>query len=163
MQLNHRLAQDKDLQSVFELYMEPSANAFLTFDPMSVQEFFPVFKSMLADGNVYVSELGQEIVATFRLIQKVHRQSHVLYLGGFTIKKSFKGKGLGFQVLEHIKNDAKSRGFMRIELTVDTENSPAINLYRKVGFEIEGKLKNNYRLASTGNYYDEYLMALLLH
>ncbi|HEY0740960.1 MAG TPA: GNAT family protein [Chryseosolibacter sp.] len=162
MQLNHRLAQERDLQPVFELYMEPSANAFLTFDPMSIQDFDPTFKSMLADKNLYVSESAEKVIATYRLIQKAHRQSHILYLGGFTIDKSYKGRGLGFQILEHIKKEAQSRQMKRVELTVDTENVIAINLYRKIGFEIEGKLKNNYRLATTGKYYDEYLMALLL-
>lgn len=162
MQLNHRLAQEHDLERVFELYMEPGANAFLTFDLMLIQDFSPIFNSMLSDNDLYVCEAGQKVIATYRLIRKAHRQSHILYLGGFTIDKSYKGQGLGFQILEHIKKEAQSRNKRRVELTVDTENAIAINLYRKVGFEIEGKLKNNYRLSSTGKYYDEYLMALLL-
>lgn len=162
MQLNHRLAEISDLESVYHLYMDETANPFLTFDPMSLAEFSPVYHSMLTANNIFVVESGQQIIATYRLIQKTHRQSHVGYLGGFTVKTTHKGQGLGFTILDHIKRTAATRSLKRIELTVDTENKAAINLYRKVGFEIEGKLKNNYRLASTGRYHDEYLMALLI-
>jgi RimJ/RimL family protein N-acetyltransferase len=163
MQLSHRLANSNDLQAIHELYMEPSSNAFLTYDPMSLELFADLFEKLLQEKNLYVVEAGGEIVATYRLIQKSHRQSHILYLGGFSVKRSMMGKGFGFRILEFIKAKAKTKLFSRIELTVDTENHGAIALYRKVGFEIEGKLKNNYRLASTGRLYDEYVMALLLN
>jgi RimJ/RimL family protein N-acetyltransferase len=162
MPLNYRTARETDLEPVFALYMDESANPFLTFDPMTLSEFSPIYRSMRDEKNIFVVQLDQEIIATFRLLRKSHRQSHIFYLGGFAIKDSFKGKGYGKEVLEHIKTLAKNQSIKRIELTVDTENTPAINLYRKVGFEIEGKLKNNYRLSSTGKYYDEYIMALLI-
>ena len=162
MQLDHRLAKLTDVQSVFDLYMDPMANPFLTFDPMSLREFTSVYDTLINAQNIFVVEHDREIIATYRLIQKTHRQSHILYLGGFTVKSSVKGRGLGFIILDHIKNEARKQAIARIELTVGTENIPALKLYRKVGFEIEGKLKNNYRLASTGKYYDEYLMALLI-
>lgn len=162
MQLNYRHAKTKDFESVFNLYMEDTANQFLTFDPMPLQEFSPIYNSMLHEGNLFVVEFGEEVIATYRLIQKTHRQSHIAYLGGFTVKRSHTGKGFGFAILDQLKTIAKEKSCKRIELTVDTENNTAINLYRKVGFEIEGKLKNNYRLSSTGGYYDEYIMALLL-
>jgi RimJ/RimL family protein N-acetyltransferase len=163
MPLSYRLAESRDLPAVFDLYMDPASNALLTYDPMSHEEFSSLFNTILRDKNLYVVEVDSEIVATFRLIQKTHRQSHIIYLGGFTVKTSMKGRGLGFEILKHIKEDAERRSLKRLELTVDTQNHAAINLYRKVGFEIEGKLKNNYRLSSTGKLYDEYVMALLLH
>lgn len=162
MQLSYRHAEMADLESVFALYMDESANQFLTFDPMSLQEFSPIFRSMISEKNIFVVEMGEELIATYRLIPKTNRQSHIVYLGGFTVKASHKGKGLGFTILHRLKTIAKEKSFKRIELTVDTENSAAINLYRKVGFEIEGKLKNNYRLSLTGGYYDEFIMALLI-
>jgi L-phenylalanine/L-methionine N-acetyltransferase len=162
MDLNYRLAETRDLQNVYGLYMHPASNAFLTYDPMPVETFHAVYVSLLAEKNLFVVDLQSELIATYRLIKKTHRQSHIAYLGGFSVKDSMKGKGIGFMVLQHIKQEAQAQFCSRIELTVDTENHPAINLYRKVGFEIEGKLKNNYRLASSGKFYDEYIMALLL-
>ena len=162
MHLKYRLAGIHDLQQVYELYMNPASNAFLTYDPMPMEEFSSLYISLLGEKNLYVVQHQAEIIATYRLIKKTHRQSHVIYLGGFSVKHSMKGKGIGFEVLQHIKQEALGQFCSRIELTVDTENHAAINLYRKVGFEIEGKLKNNYRLASSGKFYDEYIMALLI-
>ncbi len=162
MQLSHRNADRRDLKPVFDLYMDIEANRFLTFDPMTIAEFTPIFESMLSDKTLFVCELEEQQVATYRLIRKSHRQSHIWYLGGFAVRSSLKGRGIGYQILLQLKEQAKAHNVSRIELTVDTENTNAINLYRKVGFEIEGKLKNNYRLTSTGKFYDEFLMALLL-
>src|SRR5688500_18957209 len=118
MQLKHRLAEIEDLDAVYALYMDESANPFLTYDPMSRSEFSPIYDSMLKDNNVFVVELNNEVIGTYRLIRKTNRQAHILYLGGFTIKNSFKGKGIGFEVLTHIKQMAAEQVFKRIELTV---------------------------------------------
>ena len=36
-----------------------------------------------------------------------------------------------------------------------------IALYKKIGFEIEGRIRNSYRLSATEQFYDEYLMGLI--
>jgi hypothetical protein len=98
MQLNHRLAEKKDLAVVYDLYMDTDANSFLTFDPMSISAFENIYDSMLADKNIFVTELDNQIISTFRLIRKSNRQSHILYLGGFTVKTSVSGKGIGSEI-----------------------------------------------------------------
>lgn len=45
----------------------------------------------------------------------------------------------------------------RLELTVETPNEAAINLYKKSGFVIEGTKKCT--MLVNGNYIDEYMMA----
>jgi RimJ/RimL family protein N-acetyltransferase len=161
--LKHRGAHIDDLQQIYNLYMDEEANPFLTFDPMSLEMFTPVFKSMLSDNTLLVCEHDTSLVATYRLLQKTHRQAHIWYLGGFTVSRLFQGKGFGSEILEYVKRSAVNENIKRIELTVDTRNENAINLYRKVGFEIEGTLRNNFKLSSTGQYYDEYIMALLIN
>jgi putative acetyltransferase len=48
-------------------------------------------------------------------------------------------------------------GITRLELEVYTDNAPAIALYKKFGFEVEGTLRE-YALRD-GQYVDSYLMA----
>jgi RimJ/RimL family protein N-acetyltransferase len=160
--LNFRLASLKDLDEVYALYMNEESNPFLTYDPMPKEDFKIIFEELLLTETLYVAELNNEVVGTYRLIRKTHRQADTIYIGGFAVKSSHKGKGLGRQMLQHIKQQAISKGIKRIELTVDIDNEAAIRLYKKLGFENEGYIRKSYKLQSTGEYYDEYLMALIL-
>lgn len=160
--MNHRPARASDLDAIYHMYMEPAANPWLTYDPMDKEAFEPLFQTLLATGTLFVVDDGQEIIGTYRLIPKTDRQAHILYLGSFTIIRHWQGKGLGSRVLDHIKVYAFEQGKTRIELTVDVQNAPAIALYRKAGFLNEGRIRNSYRRNDTGEFYDEYLMAVLL-
>ncbi len=55
----------------------------------------------------------------------------------------------------------KENGIFRITLEVDINNYRAISLYLKLGFEIEGTLRND-KMLSDGSYTSGYVMALLL-
>ena len=162
MELSYKLAAVNDFDDVYELYMDEDANPFLTYDPMDRHSFEDKYRELLVSRTLYVVRSGKEIVGTYRLIPKANRQSHILYLGGFTVKKSWKGKGFGSKILSHIKDVSKDLGFRRIELTVDVHNLPAISLYKKIGFQIEGTIRMSYRLSTTNQFYDEYLMGLIL-
>jgi ribosomal protein S18 acetylase RimI-like enzyme len=151
-----------DFLQVYELYMDKSSNQWLTYDPMPEQNFKSIFNEVLSTKTLFVVAVGDELVATYRLISKADRQAHTIYLGGFTVSTAHRGKRVGTIVLDHIKKEAYEQGKKRIELTVDLRNESAIALYRKAGFEIEGIVKMSYKLSETNSYYDEYLMALIL-
>jgi RimJ/RimL family protein N-acetyltransferase len=157
----HRLADNSDFDTVYDLYMDEKANPYLTYDLMSRDQFRPIFDSVLKSQTLYVAERDEEIIGTYRLISKSDRQKHTVYIGGFTIKQSLQGQGLGSKLLSFIKSECAAQGKTRIELTVDVNNAGAIALYKKMGFVEEGVLKNSYKLNSTNQYYDEYLMAYI--
>ncbi len=159
----HRLAEDHDFDAVFHLYMDERSNPYLTYDVMNEADFNEEYRSLLKTKTVFVVEVEQKVVATYRLIPKANRQAHIVYLGGFTIAPSLQGRGFGFRILEEIKRRVISDGKTRIELTVDVNNDRAVDLYKRAGFEIEGRIKKSYRLASTGSYYDEFLMGYTLN
>ena len=156
----HHLAEKKDFDAVYDLYMDEYANAYLTYDPMSKEEFLPIFKELLASKTLYVVQDGEETIATYRLVPYTARQAHTV-LGAFTIRSGSQGKGIGAQILSDIKKACEKENKIRIELTVDKDNMRAINLYKRMGFEIEGTVRKSYRLGRTGQFYDEYLMAVL--
>ena len=158
----HRLAIANDFDAVYDLYMDEYANAYLTYDPMSKEEFKPIYQSVVSTQTLYVVEENGEVIATYRLIPKTDRQQHTVYLGGFTIKDTSRGKGLGSQILSAIKQQCEENKKIRIELTVDVDNIAAIGLYKKAGFETEGIVRKSYKLSSTNRFYDEYLMAYIL-
>lgn len=160
--MKHRLARSDDFGKVYDLYMEEEANPYLTYDPMPKEAFKKIYDSVMLTHTLYVVEVDTEIIATYRLIPKTDRQAHTLYLGGFTIQREFRGQGWGIKVLEEIKSMVMADRKKRIELTVDIHNTSAISLYEKAGFRVEGTLAKSYRLSTTNQYYDEYLMAVLL-
>lgn len=160
--IQYRMARLVDREAVYELYMEPSANPYLTFDPMDKAAFAPLYEKLLSTKSLFVAEENNYVIGTYRLIHKTDRQAHTVYLGSFTIAKSKQGRGLGMQVINHIKAFLKEQGKSRLELTVDVNNIPAIALYKKAGMEIEGRIRNSYSRSDTNLFYDEYLMAVLL-
>lgn len=158
-----RLAQMNDFDFVYAIYMDSAANPYLTFDYMEQEAFKEIYARLLQTNTLFIAEEEEgDRVGTYRLIPKEYRQAHCLYLGSFGVKPSVKGKGYGSSILEEIKQSSQEQGFIRLELTVDVDNARAIHTYQKAGFEIEGRIRKSYKLASTGEYYDEFLMAVLL-
>jgi putative acetyltransferase len=79
---------------------------------------------------------------------------------GMTVHDNFQGQGVGTALLAAILDLADNwLGLRRIELHVYTDNAPAIHLYQKFGFEIEGTARH-YAFRA-GEYADAYAMARL--
>jgi len=76
------------------------------------------------------------------------------------VLKDYQGKGVGTKLLQELIDWAKSNNITRLELTVMVNNESAINLYKKMGFKIEGLKEKS--LIVDGKYVDEYYMARIL-
>jgi L-amino acid N-acyltransferase YncA len=79
---------------------------------------------------------------------------------GMGVLASHRGQRIGRCLLEATIEGARRSGLEKIELSVYSQNTAAISLYRKLSFEEEG-LKKRGRLAD-GIYDDVLLMALHL-
>lgn len=161
-ELGYRLAEQRDFDKVYDLYMDQSSNAYLTYDYMDKGDFRKIYNDILLAKTLFVVELEGNVIASYRLIPKTDRQAHIVYLGGFVVDRSLQGKGIGSKVLNHIKDNVAAEGKRRVELTVDVNNEAAIKLYKKTGFEIEGRVRNSYKVNPGNRYLDEYLMGLIL-
>lgn len=78
---------------------------------------------------------------------------------GMGVVAGHRGKGIGTALLHATLETARSRGLTRIELTVRTDNLPAIRLYQRFGFVREGTLRRH--MIVDGKPVDSHLMALL--
>lgn len=76
---------------------------------------------------------------------------------GMGVVKSHRRKGIGEKLLSCSLNDAFKKGLKRVEMEVFSSNRPAISLYQKLGFQIEGT-KKNARLLD-GHFDDFIIMA----
>ena len=78
---------------------------------------------------------------------------------GMGLLKEYRRQGLGSRLLEETLSVAKKRGLERVELDVYASNAPAIKLYEKFNFQIEGRKRKARKL--DGTYDDIIVMAIL--
>ena len=87
------------------------------------------------------------------------RRAHAASIG-MGVMEAHQGKGVGSKLLGALLDVADNwYGLTRIELSVYTDNVPAIALYKKFGFEMEGTFRK-YSLRA-GELADCYTMARL--
>jgi putative acetyltransferase len=97
-------------------------------------------------------------VASLKLdLQEVFKHKAEL---GITVHDDYQNRGIGTAMLKHLLSIARMKKLRKIWLLVNTDNDRAVHLYKKVGFEIEGKLSKERCLK--GQYGDEYRMAVFL-
>jgi L-phenylalanine/L-methionine N-acetyltransferase len=90
-----------------------------------------------------VAEFEGHVVGMLTLHQEMHpRRGHAAGIG-MGVHDDFQGKGIGTALMDAMIDLADNwLNLRRIELTVYADNEPAVRLYRKFGFEVEGTLRN---------------------
>lgn len=78
---------------------------------------------------------------------------------GVYVVPEARGKGISKRLMKKMLDELKSHtSIHRIKLTVNKNQTPAVNLYTSFGFAIVGEEK---AMLGDGKYYDEYCMELL--
>jgi putative acetyltransferase len=77
------------------------------------------------------------------------------------LHQDFHNVGLGTAMLTKLIELANEEGLHRVGLDVIADNKPAIRLYQKFGFKVEGVKKEAY-FGEDGKYHDELVMGLIL-
>lgn len=103
------------------------------------------------DQWIHIGNIGLE------MFEWTNRQAE---FGIFIGKKEYWNKGLGFKAIQLIlKHGFETLNLNRIYLKVYETNLPAINLYKKIGFVLEGKLRQS--LYKNNQYFDIFIMSML--
>lgn len=116
----------------------------------------------LAPGKIdllLVAEQGGKVVGSSGMHPAgvAVRRRHVMSIG-ISVLPEAQGQGVGTALMQAMCDYAdRWMGVLRIELTVYTDNAAAIALYRKFGFEMEGRHRG-YALRD-GRYVDAFAMA----
>ena len=95
------------------------------------------------DNNIYyvARDLSGKIVG-FAGIMLVADEAELLNIA---VSGSFRGRGIGQELLTKVLSKASQKGTQRMLLEVRKSNTSAINLYHKNGFVELGERKNYYR------------------
>jgi ribosomal protein S18 acetylase RimI-like enzyme len=90
-----------------------------------------------------------------------HEQPATQHRGllGMGLLPEWRGHGVGRRLIERTLEASRAFPLARVELAVRADNEDAMALYRKVGFEVEGRRQR--ALFVDGIYYDDIVMALL--
>ena len=87
-----------------------------------------------------VGEIGGKIVACNGI--KFHRNA--AYNMTIAVLPEFQGRGIGEKILSESIKRAKNHGAKYMTLEVRVDNLPALQLYKKFGFQIIGRIKKYY-------------------
>ena len=160
--MNHRPIESSDLEVLHFIYMDAENNRFLSYEPMDLAAFRPIFESLLGAGRTYLLLDDTRVVGTYELRVGEHRTSHIATLGSFAMHPAFRGRGFGAKAIDEIADVARSRGMRRLELLVEIDNPRAIRFYERHGFLREGILRAAFRRAAEEQDVDEIAMARLV-
>jgi RimJ/RimL family protein N-acetyltransferase len=113
--------------------------------------------------HIFIAVENEKIIGyliAFYMYGRGSRTKHSLHIGVAVLQTAW-GKGIGTALFEEMERWAKSNAIVRLELTVMTHNERGINLYKKMGFEIEGTKKAS--IFVKGKFVDEYLMSKIIN
>lgn len=93
-------------------------------------------------GKVYILLEDEEIVSAAEIMRTFDTKEAYIY--GFFTREKFLKKGYGSVLLDFVIKEMKELGVEALTLTVDPQNTKAVNLYLKHGFEKAGILTEEY-------------------
>lgn len=160
-----RRATTKDAAAHARLMSDPAVYSGLMQLPHPSEEMWVArLAENLAPGRqdlLLVAEQGGEVVGSSGLhpVGAALRRRHAMMLG-ISVAKEAQRRGVGSALMAAMCDYAdRWVGVLRLELSVYVDNAPAIALYRKFGFEIEGTHRA-YAMRD-GAYVDAHAMARL--
>lgn len=108
-----------------------------------------------------IAEYDKRIVGYAAIYKFPHQRrkgvgDYVIYL-----HQDFHNVGLGTAMTKKVLQLAKAQKMHKIELSVIADNKNAVQLYKNVGFQIEGVGKDSF-YGRDGNYHDMVCMGLIL-
>ena len=98
-----------------------------------------MFEEILKGDNWYVAEADGKVVGVLELIiYHIENPSQVtrdiLFISSMAVDQEYRGKGIGHQFFEKVKQIKEENGYDSIELQVNTKNKMAYEMYKDYGF-----------------------------
>ena len=96
--------------------------------------------SMSAGHGAWLCRVGEECVA-YSIVMTVLDEAHLLNL---SVSRAWQGKGIGRAFLEHLCDEARRLGAVRMFLEVRPSNIAGQALYRSASFQAIGRRRGYY-------------------
>ena len=162
MDITIRRAEPNDYEALYKIFTGPKVIWGTLQLPYPSLEVWRKRMAEPEEGRYnLVAVVKDEVVGHLGLGTEPNRprRKHVGEIG-MSVHDGFQGQGVGTALLEAAVDMADNwLNLLRLELTVFVDNEPAVRLYQKCGFAIEGTLRRHSFRA--GQYVDVYYMARL--
>jgi ribosomal protein S18 acetylase RimI-like enzyme len=163
MDIDIRKVQESDLasfnQTLNEVAEERKYLSLIKGVPIESHRQF-VVRNIERDNPQVVALDGDSVVGWCDIVPGFEEgYTHAGRLG-MGVKKEYRRRKIGERLMTECIRLAKLRGLERVELDVFADNFPAIQLYLKHGFGVEGRKSRARKI--DGEYQDILIMGLLL-
>lgn len=110
-------------------------------------------------GDLLLAFHNLNVIGMLGMERSAHYQEkHRIHIG-VSVQSEHRGNGLGTQLLKKAESWAKDNDVSSIELEV-IANNPAVRLYKKLGYEVIGRVNNGFKV--NREYLDVHYMQLIL-
>jgi len=155
-----------DAEQYLQLNKETDAETpFLYFEEnerkTTLEEQIKNIQNEIEQGYIsLVSEIENKLVGyAVGFTFKVNRRKHCMSIA-IAMLQGYASKGIGTELLKQLIERGIEKGITRFELDVSVKNKIAINLYKKMGFVIEGERKKSYLI--DGEFDNDFMMAKII-
>jgi putative acetyltransferase len=135
-----RVCEASDMEAIADITSQPGVRrGTLAVGYRTPEAMASWFAGLPANSIALCAELDGRVVGHAGLVVAPPRRAHSAGLG-LSVHDAWQGRGVGTALMAALVECADhSLGLRRIELTVFTDNAPAIALYRRFGFVEEGR------------------------
>ena len=154
-----RKATENDFDAIWEIFKEviKTADTYV-FDPNTPKE--DLYKNWFASymDTFVVVDKNQAVLGTYIIKpNQIDLGNHIANCS-YMVNPKYHGKGTGKLLGEHSIEFAKQKGYLAIQFNiVVSTNTVAVNLWKKLGFDIIGTTPKGFRHKTLG-FVDTYIM-----
>jgi ribosomal protein S18 acetylase RimI-like enzyme len=117
----------------------PNCNAIWNMQTCPYTDMF-IEQIKAGSRDVFILSVDDEYIAGCDLVYENPEYGTIpgvrLYLSHLIVKRDERGKGYGEALSRYLLDKAKEKGYKSVALGVDCNNTAAVNLYKKLGFNI---------------------------
>lgn len=155
-----RAFEKEDVTGLHRWLNDPESLLLIGRAPMSYDEALQHFEQKKQNGDLVLAIENEEQQLLGWIFLKNIEHEHGRAGIGVLLSPEHRGKGYGKMALEQmIHLGFRQLRLHKIYLTTRSLNERAVNLYEKIGFVIEGRLRQHAFV--NGVYYDTIFMGLL--